>query len=367
MENLSQMVQKRGQKMSSKGKNTGKKILSDYNQSKYIFLGKNIEKYKKVPNGTKKGTKKNMTGPEHCCMICDYNTSNKKDLIKHCMRKKHKTKWGDPNINGNYLFECSECDFISAYHYEHECNTKKYVCDICSRVYKFRTGLMRHQQKCLSKQKPDIESDKLIKLLVETTENNHKLCEDNHKLCEKIISLENKPNIVTQNTIINQEVNINLYLNVEYKDAMNITQFLDQMQLTVDDLIYSKEHGYIKGITNIFAKNLEDIDPSERPIHSILEDKKQIHFYIKDGPEWECDTQGVKINHTINSVAEKQINIIKEWEYTHPLWNTTEQGIQDYVTMVETVMGGNSQYEREQNIKQIKQHLINNITPLSIT
>lgn len=361
MENLSQMVQKRGQKCHSKGKKTIKNVYEDYNQSKKIELVEKCEKYKKVPNGTQNGTKNNETIFEYNCLICDYYTSNKKDFLKHCVRKKHKNRWGNPNLNENYFYECDKCNFIDAHNYLHKCNIKKYVCNMCNRIYKFRTGLMRHQKTCAE----NIKSDKLIKLLVETNENNQKLCEDNHKLCEKIISLENQP--ITQNTIINQEFNINLYLNVEYKDAMNITEFIDQLHLTVDDLLYSKEHGYIKGITNIFTKKLEDIDPSERPIHSIAEDKKQIHFYIKDGPEWECDTQGIKINHTINSVAEKQISAIKEWELAHPLWNTTEQGVQDYVKMVETIMGGNSPQEREQNIKQIKQCLIKNITPLCIT
>ena len=38
MENLSQMVQKRGQKYPSKGKKTIKNVYEDYNQSKKIEL-----------------------------------------------------------------------------------------------------------------------------------------------------------------------------------------------------------------------------------------------------------------------------------------------------------------------------------------
>ena len=37
---------------------------------------------------------------------------------------------------------------------------------------------------------------------------------------------------------------------------MNMSDFIDKIQLTLEDLIYSQQHGYIKGITNIFVKNI---------------------------------------------------------------------------------------------------------------
>ena len=131
---------------------------------------------------------------------------------------------------------------------------------------------------------------------------------------------------------------------------MNIGEFVDKIQLTLEDLIYSQQHGYIKGITNIFVKNLEDLEPTERPIHSI-EDKKKRQFYVKDE----------KINQSIDSVTKKQINKIKEWESTRPDWNTTEQGIEDYMQMIQTIMGGSTQIEREKNIKLIKKELTENV------
>ena len=113
--------------------------------------------------------------------------------------------------------------------------------------------------------------------------------------------------------LVCEKLNINLFLNNECKNAMPLQDFVDKIQLTLEDLIYSQQHGYIKGITNIFVKNLEDLEPTERPIHSV-QDKKKQQFYVKDGNGWECDKKENKIDQSIDSVTKKQINKIKEWD-----------------------------------------------------
>ena len=315
------------------------------------------------------------------CIVCDYHTSNRKDFLKHCSTKKHDTKWVHLKTGNLKYFHCNECDFISCEeqdlekHFQesgHEnlslevgTNLKPldnmerpYICEFCNKAYKFSSGLYRHQKKC--KKATNIKSEgnpELMKLLIKSTENNN-------KLCEKLVELEAKQQVI-QNTINqtihnNQKLNINLFLNNECKNAMNIGEFVDKIQLTLEDLIYSQQHGYIKGITNIFVKNLEDLEPTERPIHSI-EDKKKRQFYVKDETGWDCDKKDEKINQSIDSVTKKQINKIKEWESTRPDWNTTEQGIEDYMQMIQTIMGGSTQIEREKNIKLIKKELTENV------
>ena len=66
------------------------------------------------------------------------------------------------------------------------------------------------------------------------------------KLLPKVGNVTNNINKMT----------INVFLNDHCKDAMNISEFMDKVKLTVDDLYYTGENGYIKGITNIFVKNL---------------------------------------------------------------------------------------------------------------
>ena len=70
-----------------------------------------------------------------------------------------------------------------------------------------------------------------------------------------------------------------------YERLGNISRCLNGMHWRYDitgfneDLQYTKNHGYVKGLTNVFVKNLKDIEPKERPICCSNVEKKQ--FYIK--------------------------------------------------------------------------------------
>ena len=50
-------------------------------------------------------------------------------------------------------------------------------------------------------------------------------------------------------------------------------------------------------VTNIFAKQLRDLKPTERPIH--CSDKKRLKFYVKDNDQWKKDENNEKIDKTI--------------------------------------------------------------------
>ncbi len=330
------------------------------------------KKSQMVQNGYKKNPLK------FSCELCLYNTGNKKDFIKHTLTKKHDTKWVHVRKNNNCYFSCDNCHYITCDldDFNHHLNTfshtnlslvegtnfisttnmkeKKYECEFCNKKYKFSSGYYRHIKNC--KKKTTINNDnKLVEMLVKTAENNN-------KLCEKLIELEQNQKIIQNNIsnqTINNEVNINVFLNSECKNAMNLTDFVDNIRLSLEDLVYTKDNGYIKGITNIFVKKLEELNPSERPIHSVL-DKKKKQFYIKDENIWECDNEEKQIDKSIDSVTKKQINKIKEWESVNPNWNETEMGIEEYMKMIQTIMGGSNETERLQNKKLIKKELTEN-------
>ena len=93
---------------------------------------------------------------------------------------------------------------------------------------------------------------------------------------------------------------------------------IESLSLSVDDLKYTKDNGYVKGITNIFVKNLKDLRPRERPIYcSNVED---MEFYIKDENKWKHDLQNRNLDKSIESVTQKQIQAIVDWRKNHPCW-----------------------------------------------
>ena len=169
------------------------------------------------------------------------------------------------------------------------------------------------------------------------------------------MNLEKQTNIINTTIHNTNKVNLNVFLNTECKNAMNMSDFIDQLKLTCDDLMYTKDNGYIKGITNIFVKNLEEIDMTSRPIH--CGDSKKQQFFIKNENKWEEDTEHDQLDSTIDSVAQKQISQIKEWEKANPNWAEKEEGTLEYMKIIQSIMGGRDNVEREKNKKNIKFNL----------
>ena len=46
---------------------------------------------------------------------------------------------------------------------------------------------------------------------------------------------------------------------------------------------------------------------------------------------------------------------------THPEWNQSDQGMEEYMKMVQTIMGGTNENERQLKRNQIKRELIESV------
>tara|TARA_Y100000592_G_C5416156_1_gene290727 strand:- start:7 stop:801 length:795 start_codon:yes stop_codon:yes gene_type:complete len=229
---------------------------------------------------------------------------------------------------------------------------ERFVCPHCNKSYKFKSGISRHRKTCMQSNLDQITSlqkqnEDILNILKETTNKNA-------MLCEKIVN-DNASKVINATINNNQKVNFNVFLNTQCKDAMSINDFVNSLQLTFDDLIYTKNYGYVKGITNIFVKNLEDLDATSRPIQ--CSDQKKQQFYVKNENDWVEDSKHMKLNKTIDTVAKKQINKIKEWQENNPDWHSTEEGIEEYMKIIQTAMGGKDDSEREKNNNVIKTNL----------
>ena len=115
---------------------------------------------------------------------------------------------------------------------------------------------------------------------------------------------------------------------------MNLTQFVDQIKLSLEDLFYTKNKGYIEGVSNIFIKNLKELEPTQRPIHCT--NNKNNVLYIKDDNKWEKDT-GIKLTQGIDHVTKKQITKLNEWEQNNPNWQNSEKLTEIYMELIQKI------------------------------
>ena len=114
------------------------------------------------------------------------------------------------------------------------------------------------------------------------------ILKENKELKEQMKNMQINNNYTTNNTTNNnQKLSINVFLNEKCKNAMSLNDFVDKIQLSLKDLEFTNKHGFVEGVSNIFIKNLNDMDVTERPIH--CSDQKRLQFYVKKEDKWEKD------------------------------------------------------------------------------
>jgi hypothetical protein len=224
--------------------------------------------------------------------------------------------------------------------------TKTQLICLCGKTYKTRSGLFKHKKKCPSiVEKLDVSKNAKTKLIKSTNIDEQFMnVNDQLKILEKkkeLAELNLKIAEINQRQIVNQTINntnntnnnmtINLFINEHCKNAMNLTDFVDNVKISLEDLEYTSQHGYAKGISNIFIKQLEDMPVTERPIH--CSDKKRMQFYVKDSDEWKKDEKHENMDKTIDKISKKQFSRLKEWEKMHPDFLTNEKLTKIYLEL----------------------------------
>ena len=195
-----------------------------------------------------------------------------------------------------------------------------------------------------------------------TIDNNSNIVNLQESLNKILKEQENLKKLIPKsggNTIINNKLSINVFLNTQCKEAMSIQDFLNQLQLSLDDLNYTKNNGFVEGISNVFVKQLVDLDPKDRPIH--CSNKKRLEFYVKNTNSWEKDDNTENLNRAIGDVQKKQIEMLNLWEKNNPGWDKDEKLIMERLEIAKSLCGSITHADRNKDNKLIRKKLSENI------
>jgi hypothetical protein len=178
----------------------------------------------------------NKVANYYTCDNCDYYTCRKSSYEKHLSTLKHE-------IN---TFSTKSCKKVA----------NEFICKTCNKIYKDRSGLWRHTKLC----KPFVLcNDKLGN----NTSNSNNANNNNNDYIDNVLDKELITMLVNQNNklmniIQNGTHNINsnnttnttafnlnlfLFLNETCKDALNITDFVNTIKLSIADLEYTGRNG----------------------------------------------------------------------------------------------------------------------------
>ena len=262
------------------------------------------------------------------CELCDFKCCKESNYKKHLDTNKH-----------NRLHQTTKKMLSN--------ESKDFIC-ICGNKYRHHTSLAKHKRNCGNKTVIDDEkTDTSLELELKEMATKDKdglilkLLKDNEEIRQILKDILPK---IGNNTIINNNnnsnnttnnFNLNVFLNEQCKDALNISEFVDSLKITFEDLLYSKKNGLVEGISNVMIRGLKELDIYKRPIHCT--DRKRETMYIKDHEKWEKDETHEIMRNTIEKIADKERTALQVWTENNPDWIETERKQMEYLTMLRNI------------------------------
>jgi len=235
------------------------------------------------------------------CENCNYYCDEKSNYKKHLKTKKHTEKMIQVDLNTSTI----QYQKVS----DHKCYN-------CNKVYKSRNGLWYHKHICVQNntviENTNSNNEKLIlQLIAQNQELMHLLTnqkEETKELCETIkhqsVTIQEIiPKIGNTFTTNNTKFNLNVFLNEDCKDAINFSEFIKSIQVSVEDLENQSQLGYVNGITKVFLDNIRKLSINERPVHCT--DKKRNTLYVKEDDEWSKEGSHDTIKKGIQEITSK--------------------------------------------------------------
>lgn len=298
-------------------------------------------------------TEKTPKNSKHfSCEICYFYAKNKQDYTRHLHTKKHMN-----NASTTELLQITP-------------NYSAHICVNCDKKFNDRAGLWRHNKKCLIIDNHDvpkkenshtITTDIVMEIMKQNKDVQNLLIEQNNKLMDKISEMS----VIQNNTIMNtnsnnnsnNSFNLNFFLNEQCKNAVNLVDFINSLQVGVKDLERTGKLGYVEGISQIFLEGLKELDVYNRPIHCT--DLKRETVYVRDQDKWEKENEEkTKLNQAVKSISIKNLKQLPKWEDENPEYSDFDSKKNDeYMKISKSSLGG---YDSEEDNKY-KEMIIKNV------
>jgi len=287
---------------------------------------------------------------DYFCEKCNYKAVRKQEWYRHLDSNRHIiTCCKEEDIEEEkkiFTFKCVPCkkDFDSKQNYQRHMTTKKH------RIMFDENQLVRELEKKLENRKLDVE-EKKIDLEYRKLEFEEKKL----TILASGTTINNINNVQNINTLnvdrsVKNNFNLNIFLNEDCKDALNITDFINNISLTLADLEETARLGYTEGITKIIVDRIKEIGINRRPYHCT--DLKREIVYIKDEDLWEKEQNDKpRMKKMISNIIHKNLEQLTDWKDSHPgCMDLTNPNGEAYLNMMIEANGGSDRDRKENKI-----------------
>tara|TARA_Y100000591_G_scaffold331024_1_gene363647 strand:- start:1379 stop:2245 length:867 start_codon:yes stop_codon:yes gene_type:complete len=246
------------------------------------------------------------------CKNCNFKCSKRGDYNRHILTLKHQRLTNTNKITSKNIKANMDSEFTC----------------LCGKQYKHVSSLSKHKKICNynSENREDFK-DMVMKLMTE----NQEIKKENQLLISQITELIPKIGDTNSHNNIKQRFNINVFLNEKCKDALSIDQFIEKIEISMKNLLTTKDKGLSEGLSNIIIDNMNKLSVYERPMHCT--DKKRETLYIKN-KEWEIDEKQELISRLLKQVEKKQMKNITQWTHEHPNYMEDEKLQEEYIDLI---------------------------------
>ena len=281
------------------------------------------------------------------CVSCDFKCSKQSDYTRHLMTRKHLNAKNAKNITPNAKKKCP-IDF--------NCS--------CGKRFKHQSSYSRHKKTCTYVFEPEPEPEPEPEVKEKALVTQEKTTEDKlleyiekqgkvmEKLTEKLEDVNGQTKVINNYNTTNN-FNLNMFLNDTCKNAMNITDFMESIKLTLADMDNLGKVGYVDAVSKVIVDGLNQLDVSERPIHCT--DAKRNSLYLKNNDEWNKEAADMpNIKKVIKNVTNKNQSKIYDWMDHNPAHKSLGTAKhREYMSIVGEAMGPTTDEEEITKFKSI--------------
>ena len=279
------------------------------------------------------------------CEKCNYTCNRQSEYNRHLLTAKHNMEQMEQNKSPKI--------------------TTPFICS-CGKKYKVSSGLWKHKKKCanlnisVTIQEEHEDKHSIMDIITQNKEIMNALIVQNEQLMKQNQEMQKTiQNIVPKigNNTTNNNFNLQVFLNEDCKDAINFSEFIENIKISFEDLENQAEIGYVNGISKLFIENLQELGTHKRPIHCT--DKKRKTLYIKENNEWDKEGSQNTLKKGIRSVSRKtQDCLFQEKEENQEEYDDIESDFsQKYLLIRRNLLPG---FPEETTINKVIDNISNN-------
>jgi len=260
----------------------------------------------------------------YSCNTCNFTCSKQSNYDAHVLTRKHKILTNTYEILPK--------------------NATMHICS-CGKKYKHRQSLYTHKSQCLQIYNPTqdtsinipaldihnnyttplpvddpMQTNIILELVKQNQEFKQLLIEQNKTIIELAKNGQVNNNTINNTSNVNNNnktFNLNFFLNETCKDAMNMKDFIQSLELSLPELEKMGEIGFAEGMSRVFVNRLNSLDVTKRPIH--CSDVKREIIHIKDDNKWERDNANLdRLRKIIKQLTHKNILRVDDWKKANP-------------------------------------------------